>query len=97
MNKYELMTIYPIEDDKFKAGAESVRSILAQFGTTIDEEKPFGDRDLTYEINKQKRGRFVLFTIKANPSKISEINKQFKLVDNLLKSLFVKIDEKKSA
>lgn len=97
MNKYELMTIYPVEDDKFKAGADSVRSILAQFGATIDEEKPFGDRDLTYEIKKQTRGRFLLLTVRANPAKIGDINKQFKLVDNLLKSLFVRLDEKKSA
>lgn len=97
MKKYELMTVFPVEEDKFKAGADSVRSILAQFGASIDEEKPFGDRDLTYEIKKQNRGRFLLFIVKANPAKIDDINRQFKLVDNLLKSLFVKIDEKKSA
>ncbi len=97
VKKYELMTIYPIEDDKFKAGTDAVRSVLAQFGATIDEEKPFGDRDLTYEIKKQNRGRFLLFVVKANPAKIADISKQFKLIDNLLKSLFVKLDEKKSA
>lgn len=97
MKKYELMTVFPVEEDKFKAGADSVRSILAQFGASIDEEKSYGDRDLTYEIKKQNRGRFLLFIVKANPAKIDSINKQFKLVDNLLKSLFVKIDEKKSA
>jgi len=49
---------------------------------------------LTYEVKKQTRGRFVLFTVSANPAKISEINAQFKLTVDLLKSLFVRIDEK---
>jgi small subunit ribosomal protein S6 len=94
MNKYELMTIYPTEDEKFKAGTDAVRSVLAQFGATIDEEKPYGDRDLTYEVKKQTRGRFLLFKVSVSPAKISEINAQFKLTKDLLKSLFVKIDSK---
>lgn len=94
MNKYELMTIYPTEDEKFKAGTEAVRSILAQFGASVEKEEDYNTRDLTYEVKKQTRGHFVLFTINANPAKLVEINAQFKLVKDLLKSLFVKIDSK---
>ncbi|WP_294430947.1 30S ribosomal protein S6 [uncultured Treponema sp.] len=94
MKKYELMTIYPIEDEKFKDGSEKVKAVLAQFGATIEKEESYGDRDLAYEINKIKRGRFVLFIVKANPAKIVDINAQFRLNGNLIKSLFVKIDDK---
>jgi small subunit ribosomal protein S6 len=94
MKKYELMTIFPLEDEKSKKGAEDVKGTLTKFGAEIEEEKPFGDRDLTYEIKKQKRGRFVLFTMKINPSKITEIDKEFKINMNLLKYQFVRIDEK---
>ncbi|MBR1536599.1 MAG: 30S ribosomal protein S6 [Treponema sp.] len=96
MKKYELMTIYPIEEDKFKDGTEKVKAVLAQFGATVEKEESYGDRDLAYEINRVKRGRFVLFTVKANPAKITEINTQFHLNNNLLKSLFVKIDDKEA-
>ena len=96
MKKYELMTIYPIEDDKYKDGSDKVKAVLAQFGATVEKEEPYGDRDLAYEINKIKRGRFVLFTVKANPAKITEINAQFRLNNNLLKSLFVKLDDKEA-
>ena len=65
MKKYELMTIYPIEDEKFKDGTEKVKAVLAQFGATVEKEESYGDRDLAYEIAKQKRGRFVLFTVKT--------------------------------
>ena len=96
MRKYELMIVFSTEEDKFKAGSEAVRSVLANFGATIDKEESYGDRDLTYIIDKQKRGRFVLFTINVNPAKIDEIEKQFKLTKNLLKYLFVKLEEKKN-
>ena len=94
MKKYELMAIFPLEEEKSKKGAEDVKGTLTKFGAEIEEEKPFGDRDLTYEIKKQKRGRFVLFTMKLNPSKITEIDKEFKINMNLLKYQFVRIDEK---
>ena len=54
MKKYELMTIFRLEDEKSKKGAEDVKGTLTKFGAEIEEEKPFGDRDLTYEIKKQK-------------------------------------------
>lgn len=93
MKKYELMTIYPLEEEKSKKGAEDVKATLANFGAEIEEEKPFGDRDLTYVINKQKKGRFVLYTMKLNPSKVVEIERTFKINMNLLKYQFVRIDE----
>ena len=93
MRKYELMIVFSTEEDKFKAASEAVRSVLANFGASIDKEESYGDRDLTYIIDKQKRGRFVVFTVSANPAKITEIEAQFKLTNNLLKWLFVKIED----
>ena len=94
MKKYELMAIFPLEEEKSKKGADDVKGTLTKYGAEIEEEKPFGDRDLTYEIKKQKRGRFVLYTMKLNPGKIAEIDKDFKINMNLLKYQFVRIDEK---
>ena len=94
MRKYELMTIYPLEEDKYKAGLETLKADLANFGAEIEKEEPYGDRDLTYEVKRQKRGRFVLLTIKANPAKIVEMDAQFKFNNDLLKYLFVLVEEK---
>lgn len=93
MRKYELMTIFPIEEEKYNAGLNTLRTTLGEFGVEIEKEEPFGDRDLCYEVKKQKRGRFVLLNIKANPAKIVDINRQFKLNPELLKCMFVKTDE----
>ena len=50
MRKYELMTVFPLDEEKSKKGADDVRSVLNEFGAEIEKEEPFGDRDLTYEI-----------------------------------------------
>ena len=95
MRNYELMTIFPLDEDKYKRGSDNVKAVLSQFGAEIEKEEPFGDRDLTYEVKKQKRGRVVLFNIKSNPGKIAEIDKQFKLNADLIKYMFVQVEEKK--
>ncbi|MBS7295478.1 MAG: 30S ribosomal protein S6 [Treponema sp.] len=94
MKKYELMTIYPLEDEKSKKGAEDVKSTLTKFGAEIESEKVFGDRDLTYEIKKNRKGHFVLITMKLDPAKLVEIDKEFKINQNILKYQFVKLNEK---
>ena len=94
MRKYELMSIFPLDEEKSSQGKEAVRKVLISFGADIEKEELFGDRDLAYEVAKQRRGRFILFTLKINPDKISEVEKEFKITQNLLKYLFVKIEEK---
>ena len=93
MRKYELMTIFPAGEEKYNAGLATLRSTLSEYGVEIEKEESFGDRDLCYEVKKQKRGRFLLLIIKANPAKVVELNRQFKLNPELLKCMFVKIDE----
>lgn len=95
MKKYELMTIYPMDDEKSKKGAEDVKSTLAKFGAEITEDKLFGERDLAYMINKQRKGRFYLYTMNLTPGKVIEIEKEFKINQNLLKYQFVRLDEAK--
>lgn len=92
MRKYELMTVFPVEDALFQPGIEELRSILNSFNVKIVQEEPFGDRDLCYQIRKNKKGRYVLFNIEADPSCMIELNKRFKLVHQMLTFLFVRID-----
>ena len=96
MRNYELMVIYPMEEDLCKAALETTRADLAAFGVEVEKEEVFGDRDLAYEINKRKRGHFVLFNIKVNPAKIVEIEARFKFNENMLRHLFVRSESQKA-
>ena len=93
MRQYELTVIFPLEEDQHKAGREQLLNDLNANGVTIEKTDETGDRDLAYEIKKRKRGKYVLFTIKADPAKIENLDRIFKLNANVLKYLFVNIEE----
>jgi small subunit ribosomal protein S6 len=93
MRRYELTVIFPLEEDQHKAGRELLLSDLAANGAEIERTDETGDRDLAYAINKRKRGKYVLFTIKADPAKIAVFDRAFKLNANIVKYLFVKLGE----
>jgi small subunit ribosomal protein S6 len=93
MRRYELTVIFPLEEDLHKAGREKLLADLAAHGVEIEKTDETGDRDLAYEIKKRKRGKYVLFTIKSDPAKIAGLDRIFKLNVNLLKYLFVRIEE----
>jgi len=93
MRRYELTVIFPMEEDQNKAGRDHLLSDLSANGVEIEKTDEIGERDLAYEIKKRKKGKYVLFTIKSDPSKIIVLDRIFKLNANLLKFLFVRADE----
>ena len=94
MRHYELMVIFPLEEDQHKAGREQLLTDLGNNGAEIEKTDEVGDRDLAYEIKKRNRGKYVLFTIKADPAKITALDRIFKLNAHLLKYLFVNAEGK---
>lgn len=100
MKEYELMTIFPQDEEKSKKGREAVTEILKANSAEIVKEDLFGDRKLPYVLvnktdnTKLTAGRFVLFTIKLNPDKVASISKSFKITPHLLKHMFVALEEK---
>jgi small subunit ribosomal protein S6 len=93
MRRYELMVIFPMEEDQHRLGREQLLADLASNGAEIEKTDEMGDRDLAYEIKKRTRGKYVLLTIKEDPAKITVLDRIFKLNANLLKYLFVRLDE----
>jgi small subunit ribosomal protein S6 len=93
MRRYELTVIFPLEEDQHRAGRELLLSDLAANGAEIEKTDETGDRDLAYEIKKRRRGKYVLFTLKADPARIAVLDRIFKLNVNILKYLFVKLEE----
>jgi small subunit ribosomal protein S6 len=93
MRRYELTVIFPLEEDQHAAGRERLLSDLTANGVEIEKTDETGDRDLAYEVKKRKRGKYVLLTVKADPAKITGLDRAFKLNANLLKYLFVRIED----
>ena len=96
MRLYEMMVIFPLEEDLQKEGREKLLTDLGNNGVEIEKTDEIGDRDLAYEIKKRRRGRYALFTIRSDPAKIANLDRIFKLNANLLKFLFVNVEGKES-
>ncbi|MCL2805522.1 MAG: 30S ribosomal protein S6 [Treponema sp.] len=93
MRRYELTVIFPMEEDQHKAGREQMLSDLSANGVEIEKTDEIGERTLAYEIKKRKVGRYVLLVINSDPAKITVLDRIFKLNANLLKFLFVRVEE----
>ena len=93
MRQYELTVIFPVEEDQHKPGRERLLTDLGNNGVEIVKTDEIGDRDLAYEVKKKRRGKYVLFVIKADPEKVAVLDRIFKLNLNLLKYLFVKLED----
>ena len=93
MRQYELTVIFPLEEDLHQAGREKLLADLQANGAEIEKTEENGDNDLAYEIKKRRRGRYVLYILKIDPAKLVILDRIFKLNSNLLKYLFVRIDE----
>ena len=93
MRRYELTVIFPMEEAAHVAGREQLLSDLSANGVEIEKTDELGDRALAYEIKKRKQGKYVLLVIKSDPAKITNLDRIFKLNGNLLKFLFVRLDE----
>ena len=93
MRRYELTVIFPLEEDQHKAGRDQLLSDLSANGVEVEKTDELGDRDLAYEVKKRKRGKYALLIIKSDPAKITILDRIFKLNANLLKFLFVRVEE----
>jgi small subunit ribosomal protein S6 len=93
MRQYELVAVFPPEEENFRQGKEAIVAELAKQGAVDVKETDMGDRQLAYTIKKKDRGHYILFTMGFDPQKIDPAEKMFKLNPNLLKYLFVRADD----
>ena len=96
INSYETMFIVDpqIGEEAIKATVDKFTALIAANGTVegVDE---WGKRRLAYPINDIPEGYYVLVTFKAEPSFPSELERLFGIDERIMRSLVIKLDEKK--
>lgn len=93
MRNYEMVAIFQTEEELFKQGKESVKATLTGHGAEILKEDDLGDRELAYAIKKKKRGHYLNYTMNFDPLQMPAVEKVLKLDTNVLKYLFVRLEE----
>ena len=94
MNKYETVIIVNpnIEDAGVKALVEKFSNLINNDGK-VGEVKELGMKKLAYEIKKHKEGNYVQIDFEANPSLIQELERVYRITDEVIKFIVVKKDE----
>ena len=90
MNKYETMYIISptVDDEQVKALVEKFNDLISEHGE-IEKVEEWGRKKLAYEVQDQKEGYYVLVYFTSNPEFPLELERNFKITENILKYLIL--------
>lgn len=96
MNKYELALIVSarIEDDARTATVEKAKEYITRAGGTVTEVEEWGKKKLAYDIQKMSEGFYYFIQFDAAPDAPANIEQDVRIMDNVLRFLCVRKDEK---
>ena len=96
MNKYELAVVVSakLEDDARTATVEKVKEYITRFGGTITNVDEWGKKKLAYDIQKMSEGFYYFIQFDAEPTVPAEVEQDVRIMDNVLRFLVVRKDEK---
>ena len=90
MREYEAVFVFRAEDELFKQGKTLVQEAFANAKVEVQKEEDMGSRELAYSVGTETRGHYYFYGIQADPQSIVELSQATKLMDPVLKHLFVR-------
>jgi small subunit ribosomal protein S6 len=95
LRRYEILFIAHANssDDQLNELIERYKSIITNLKGIIVKIDKWGTRKLTYEIKKQTKGIYVLIDFAGKSAIVPELERNFKIDDNILKFLTVVKDK----
>ena len=94
MNRYE--TVFIINPNVEEAG---IKELIQKFSDLINNAgkvenvEEMGKRKLAYEIKKNKEGYYVVINFEAQPELIKELERIYRITDDVIKFIVVRKDE----
>ena len=94
MNKYEsVIIINPnLEEEAIKSLIEKLSNLINTDGKVSSVEEA-GKKKLAHEIKKNKEGYYVIFKFEAKPESITELERVYRITDEVIKFIVVKEEE----
>jgi len=95
LREYEVMYIIKpdFDEEKYNQVIEKFNALIQGNGGEIVSVEPWGKRRLAYEIEKLHEGYYVLLKIKANADLPLELERNFRIADEILRYLVVRVGE----
>ncbi len=93
MRRYEtiFITLPDLSEEEQAALQEKIRSLISAYKGEIINLEDWGIKKLSYEIRKNKNGRYYFLDYRAVPDLVREIERNFRLNDRVLRYLTVKV------
>lgn len=97
MKHYETMFIIKptLQEGEIKAKIDFFKDIITKNEGVIETCLDMGMRNLAYEIKKNKRGYYFVIYFQSNPSLIAELERNYRINEDILRFLIVKYESKK--
>ena len=91
MNKYESVVIINpnVEENALKELIERFQTLINTDGK-VEKVTEIGKKKLAYEIKKNAEGYYVVYDFEANPSLIAELERNYRITDQVIKFIVVK-------
>jgi small subunit ribosomal protein S6 len=94
MRKYELVCIIQPELDESALNGviDKVRGWIGEAGGNVDKVDVWGKRQMAYRIRKQREGQYFLLNVSLPPQANSELERNLRLTEPVLRYMFTLID-----
>ena len=93
MNKYESVVIIDptVAEEKVKELSQRFTDIINNDGK-VEKVEELGKKRLAYEVKKNKEGYYVVINFEANPNLISELERNYRIMDEVIKFITVRAE-----
>jgi small subunit ribosomal protein S6 len=82
-----------ISTAQVEALADSFAALIAEQGGKVEKREYWGLRNLAYRVKKNRKGHYVLFNIDAPPGAVSELERNMRINEDVLRYLTIKVEE----
>ena len=94
MNKFEAVILLSpdLTSSKINKIEDNFKKQLTDFSGELKATEDWGLRDLSYNINKNKKAFYKFYQIELDGNKIQDIKKIFNQNEQILRYLFIKVN-----
>ena len=91
MSKYEsIIIVNPnVEEEGLKNLEEKFTGLINENGK-VESVENMGKKKLAYDIDKHNEGTYLLFNFEAKPDSIKELERVYRITDDIIKFIVVK-------
>lgn len=91
MKKYEVMYIVrpTLDQEAIANEVKSINDIFTNNGSKVLEVNEWGLRELAYEIEKNRKGYYVVLNVEATVEALNEFNRLAGINENVIRSIVV--------